>query len=128
MRKEFLGRGWRFPFQVDSATGGVAYSEFEENIRDCIALIIGTKPGERQMMPEFGCSVHEMMFAPNTHATADQIAHLITVALNRWEPRIVVNRVESHSDTTGTVRVAIHYTIRSTQSLQELSLLLNPSG
>ena len=61
-------------------------------------------------------------------ATADQIAHLITVALNRWEPRIVVNRVESHSDTTGTVRVAIHYTIRSTQSLQELSLLLNPSG
>ena len=34
MRKEFLGRGWQFPFQVNPATGSVAFSEYEANIRD----------------------------------------------------------------------------------------------
>ena len=32
MNKEFLGRGWAFPFHFDPATGAVAYSEFEETV------------------------------------------------------------------------------------------------
>ena len=50
MNKEFLGRGWAFPFHFDSASGAVAYSEFEENIRQNIMIIIGTRVGERQML------------------------------------------------------------------------------
>ena len=62
--KEALGRGWSFPFTIDPARGGVALSEFEENIRQNITIILGTRPGERQMLPQFGCRIHELLFAP----------------------------------------------------------------
>ena len=58
VRKDFLGRGWKFPFGFDPASGGVALSEFEENIRESVTIILGTQPGERQMLPEFGCRIH----------------------------------------------------------------------
>ena len=74
VKKEFLGRGWAFPFHFDPAGGGVALSEFEENIRQNITIIIGTRPGERQMLPEFGCRIHELLFSPSTASTAHQAA------------------------------------------------------
>jgi len=128
MRKEFLGRGWQFPFQVNPATGGVAMSEYESNIRDCMSLIIGTRPGERQMLPEFGCRINEMLFAPNTADTAGAVAHAVREALNRWEPRIEVLSVDAWPDQTGSIRVQVNYTIRSTGSEQELNMMLNPQG
>ena len=125
MRKEFLGRGWRFPFGFDNARGGVAYSEYEQNIRECITIILGTKPGERQMMPQFGCRIHELMFSPNTPATATLIKYYVEEALVRWEPRIEVKGVVSWPDPGGVIRVEVAYTIRSTQEQQTLALQLS---
>jgi phage baseplate assembly protein W len=128
VRKDFLGRGWKFPFQFDLASGGLGMSEYEDNIRQCVTVILGTKPGERQMLPEFGCRVHELMFAPKTGATATMIAQHVRKALERWEPRIEVGKVESWPEPSGTIRVQVHYKIRSTLSEQELSLLLTSGG
>ena len=124
MRKEFLGRGWGFPFGFDSAAGGVSTSEYEQNIRECVTLILGTKPGERQMLPEFGCRIHELMFSPNTRATSTLVAHYVEEALARWEPRVEVTKVDAWPDDRGAVRVMVHYRIKSTQELQELQLQL----
>lgn len=128
MRKDFLGRGWKFPFQFDPATGGLTMSEYEDNIRQCITIVLGTKPGERQMLPEFGCRIHELMFAPSTTATASLIAYYVEKALERWEPRIEVAKVDSWPEPSGSIRVQVHYKIRSTMSEQELSLLLTSGG
>lgn len=124
MRKEFLGRGWRFPFGFDTANGGLALSEYERNIQESITVILGTKPGERQMLPDFGCRIHELMFSPNTRATATLVAHHVEDALARFEPRIEVDKVDSWPDEAGVLRVMVHYRIKSTQELQELTLLL----
>ena len=43
IRKEFLGRGWAFPFHFDPATGRVALTEYEENIRQNISIILGDR-------------------------------------------------------------------------------------
>lgn len=125
MRKEFLGRGWRFPFGFDPASGSITKSEYEQNIRESITLVLGTKPGERQMLPEFGCRVHELMFSPNTRATAALISHYVEEALTRWEPRITVTKVDAWSEVTGAVKVMVHYQVKSTEELQELSLMLS---
>lgn len=125
VRKEFLGRGWRFPFGFDSASGGVAVSEYEKNIQESITIILGTKPGERQMLPEFGCRIHELMFSPNTRATSTLVAHHVETALARWEPRIEVTKVDSWPDASGTIRVQVHYKVKSTLQNQELSLMLS---
>lgn len=119
--KEFLGRGWAFPFQFDSATGGVGYSEFEENIRQNITIILGTKPGERQMLPAFGCRIHELLFAPNTRATSAMVAHHVSEALRRWERRIEVLKVDATGDEAGTVKVSVDYKILATSQLQQLN-------
>lgn len=125
VRKEFLGRGWRFPFGFDAASGGVALSEYEKNIQESITIILGTKPGERQMLPEFGCRIHELMFSPNTRATSTLIAHHVEMALGRWEPRVEVTKVDSWPDASGTIKVHVHYKIKSTLQEQELNMLLS---
>lgn len=128
MRKDFLGRGWAFPFRFEPASGTIAMSEYEANIRDCMTIVLGTKPGERQMHPEFGCRAYELMFAPATNATAQLIGRFVKEALARFEPRVEVQKVDAVPDASGQIRVMIHYTIRSTQSAQELSLLLTSGG
>ena len=128
MRKEFLGRGWRFPFGFEPAKGGTAMSEYEENIRQCITVILSTKPGERQMLPTFGCRMHDFMFSPNTPAVSTVIAHHVESSLTTWEPRIQVTKVDAWPEAGGQIRVAVSYTIRSTMTEQELSLLLTSGG
>ena len=122
--REILGRGWAFPFGFDSATGAVAVSEFEENIRQNITIILGTKPGERQMLPAFGCRIHELMFAPNTRATSAIVAHHVEEALTRWERRIQVLKVEAEPDQTGSIRVEVEYKILATDAVQNLVLAM----
>ncbi len=122
--REILGRGWAFPFGFDSASGSVEWSEFEENIRQNITIILGTKPGERQMLPAFGCRIHELMFAPNTRATSAIVAHHVEEALTRWERRIQVLKVEAEPDQTGSIRVEVEYKILATDAVQNLVLAM----
>jgi phage baseplate assembly protein W len=119
--REILGRGWAFPFQFNSAHGSVALSEFEENIRQNITIILGTKPGERQMLPNFGCRIHELLFAPNTRATAAMVAHHVTEALRRWEKRIEVLNVNSEPGHDGSVKVVVEYRVLATNAVQTLA-------
>ncbi len=109
--REVLGRGWAFPFGFDSATGAVAWSEYEENIRQNITIILG-----------FGCRIHEMMFAPNTRNTSSIVAHHVREALTRWEPRIEVVKVEANPDQGGSIRVEVEYRVRATDALQNIAL------
>lgn len=119
--KEFLGRGWAFPFRFNSATGGVALSEYEENIRQDITIILGTRPGERQMLPQFGCRIHELLFSPDTRATSALAAHHVEEALARWERRIEVVKVDASAEGQGSIRVAVQYKILATNTLQTLT-------
>ena len=87
--QDFLGRGWRFPVtlvpdQLRSFLGG------DEKIRQSIWIILSTAPGERQMLPEFGCGIHDLVFEPNTAATRGLVQQQVSAALTRWEPRIDV--------------------------------------
>jgi len=128
VQKDFLGRGWGFPFHVDPASGRVGFSEFEENIRQCITIILGTRPGERQMLPEFGCRVHELLFAPNNQTTAQVAAGHVREALSKWEPRIEVQDVTSNADPSGAIRVEVIYRIVSTDSVQTVTHMVSNTG
>ncbi|WP_244204067.1 GPW/gp25 family protein, partial [Streptomyces tricolor] len=73
MSERFIGRGWAFPLRV-GPTGGIALVEREREIEEAIRLVLGTAPGERPMRPEFGCGIHDYVFAPGDGATAGRIA------------------------------------------------------
>ena len=121
MNEKFIGRGWAFPLRV-SATGGIGMVEREREIEEAIRLVLGTAPGERPMRPEFGCGIHEYVFAPADGATAGRIAAEVRLALARWEPRITVDDVVIAFDVvdTGTLYVDVHYTVRSTNDRRNL--------
>ncbi|WP_428268831.1 GPW/gp25 family protein [Haliangium sp.] len=85
--REFLGKGWRFPVAVN-LTGGISSSTHEENVREAIFIILGTAPGERINRTQFGCRIHDLMFAPNNHVTAALAEHYCEEALLKFEPRI----------------------------------------
>jgi uncharacterized protein len=89
MSNEFIGSGWGFPVQVD-ATGGIRLVARETEIEQSIRLILSTAPGERPMRPEFGCAIHEHIFAPADSRTAGRIELAVREALRRWEPRVDV--------------------------------------
>jgi Bacteriophage baseplate protein W len=88
----FVGRGIGFPMRVNER-GGLALVSSDEEIAESIRLIVGTSPGERPMRPDFGCPIHDHVFAPADASTIGMIAFEVRNALARWEPRIDVLEV-----------------------------------
>ncbi|MGH3622026.1 MAG: GPW/gp25 family protein [Sciscionella sp.] len=121
MSESFIGRGWAFPMRV-GATGGIGMVEREREIEEAIRLVLGTAPGERPMRPEFGCGIHDYVFAPTDGATAGRVANEVRVALQRWEPRIEVTDVEIAFDAVehGTLYIDVRYLVRSTNDARNL--------
>src|SRR5690349_8024232 len=87
MARDFLGTGLKFPVRIQR-TGGFAFSSAEQKIQESIWLILATAPGERLMLPRYGCGIHNLVFAPNNTATRGSIAQQVRQALTTWEPRI----------------------------------------
>src|SRR5437870_4307211 len=80
MNRKTLGTGWGFPIRV-TPRGGLPYVSGETLIQQSIWIILATAPGERQMLPAFGCGIHRYVFAPNTPANWGDIAHQVRIAL-----------------------------------------------
>ena len=121
MRRDFLGTGWKFPIRVNPR-GGLSLSSAEQRIQESIWLILATAPGERQMLPAFGCGIHSYVFAPNNPSTHGHIAHQVRRALTDWEPRIDVQeiRVDAPEGSPNLLLVRVDYRIRSTNVVQNL--------
>jgi Bacteriophage baseplate protein W len=119
--EEFIGSGWGFPVRTD-AIGGIALVSREREIEESIRLILGTAVGERPMRPEFGCRVHEHVFAPADATTAGLIAYEVRQSLLRWEPRIDVTdvAVEPDPDDPSTLYITVEYTIPRTNDPRNL--------
>jgi hypothetical protein len=91
-------------------------------VQEAIWIILGTARGERQMLPTFGCGIHDMVFAPNSPATQGNIQHLVKDALTQWEPRIDVLdvNVSSAPDEENTMLIRVDYRIRSNNAFGNL--------
>lgn len=121
MQKDILGRGWPFP-TVPGLSGRLALVGGDEKIRQSIWLILSTAPGERQMLPEFGCGIHELVFEANTAAMRGVLQGKVRDALTRWEPRIDVLdvRAEAPPEARNYLLIRIDYRVRANNSLYNL--------
>ncbi len=116
MAEEILGTGLAFPLGVD-ARGGIALVKEEADVDQALAFILGTAPGERPMRPEFGCGIHEYVFAPIDGGTAGRVAYEVRESLTRWEPRIRIESVRVYPAPDlggGTLMIEITYTMLGT--------------
>jgi phage baseplate assembly protein W len=118
---EIIGSGLAFPLQVDRR-GGIALARDETDIEQAIELILGTAPGERPMRPEFGCGVHDFVFDSVDASTVGKMEEAIRDALDRWEPRVIVQTVEFDLSYVGEGRLVIDigFRVRVTNTLRNL--------
>ncbi len=134
-------RGWRFSLSGTrangegaglhlSAQGGVSMVEGRDSVRQAILLLLATAPGERVMRPEYGCSLHHLLFAPNDDTTAGLAIHYVRRALERWEPRIAVVSLDAGRSPTHPEQldIALAYRVRATGRVEPLTLSLDLTG
>lgn len=118
---DIIGSGWRFPPNVDGR-GGIALVSREQEIEEAIEIILSTPKGQRIMRPEFGCRIHELIFAPMNAGTAAAVSHHVKEALGWWEPRIDVEdvTVEADPNNQSCLLIYISYRIRATHDERAL--------
>lgn len=119
--RDFLGTGWAFPVNVD-AHGRISLARQERDIEEAMRIILLTPKGQRVMRPEFGCQIHELLFAANDATTAGLAAYYVEDALNMWEPRIQVHNVNAYPDPNdaGRLLIDIDYEIKATHDRRSL--------
>jgi uncharacterized protein len=115
IHSDFLGTGWAFPVGVD-ARGRIALARRERDIEEAILMILLTPVGQRVMRPEFGCEIHDLVFAPNNATIAGLATHYVEEALAMWEPRIRVLNVRAAPDPDHPERLLVHidYEVKAT--------------
>ena len=120
-RVDVLGSGWAFPPKVD-ARGRIALARQERDVEEAMYMILLTPVGQRVMRPEFGCRIHDLIFAPNDATTIGLARYYVEDALGMWEPRIQLQEVHVQPDPENQARLLIHirYEVKATHDERAL--------
>lgn len=121
---------YSFPFRLDVlAQQATQAGGYDKHVEDMIKQILFTAPGERADLPEFGCDVRRLLFAPNSDALAATAQLVIQQALVRWlgdqitVVSVTVTRPEDTPDQSELL-ILIQYVLIETQSTQGLEILV----
>ena len=133
-----LYRAWRFlhpdfdlteaePGLQVSRTGGIEMVAEHASVRQAILLLLTTTPGERLMRPDFGCDLYRLVFAPNDATTHGLAIHYVRQALQRWEPRIDILRLDANCSEgdPGRMDILLEYRMRRTLHRDTLVMPVN---
>jgi phage baseplate assembly protein W len=115
-KKTFLGIGWKFPPAFDKKTGSIILVSEEDDIKESLFILLSTKPGERIMLPEYGCDLHKMVFEAVDSTMITSIKSMIQRSILFFEPRINLNEIHIRPDKEkdGLLLIDVHYTIKKT--------------
>jgi phage baseplate assembly protein W len=104
-----------FPYAIDGR-GRTAEDDPDAHVRALIELVLFTAPGERVMRPTFGSGLLSLVFEPNSDELVATTQFLIVGALQQVLGDIIdVASVDVQHD-EGTLRIAITYVVRATQT------------
>ena len=118
-----FGKGISFPPRV-GADGRMVWSEGEQGIRESIAVILRTDPGERVGLTDFGAGLGRYLFEPNSAATHARMQDSIQRALARWEGRVQVESIDIAPDASDaeSALATITYRLVATAARERLTV------
>ena len=109
-----------FPFQL-TAEGAVATADEDQHVRQRIEQILFTSPGERVMLPEFGCGLRDLVFAGNNQVLAAAVEFQVAKALQtNMGNQVMINEVEVVNDEE---KLRVHVVYTKTKNLQQEKLV-----
>ena len=114
---------YAFPFRIDASSRQAAQTPYPRHVEQMIRQVLLTSPGERANLPEFGCGLRQLIFAPHSEAIDATTQILVLQALTKWlEGVIAVNAVRVLStEETGDealLVIRIEYTLLATTTQQ----------
>jgi len=117
-RNYFLGSGWSFPVTFSVGNYQLALTAYEQNINECIDIILKTKTGERNLEPQFGSGLQQFFFRKMDETLKGEIASTVKWSILHNEPRIKVLKVEvSFPDlVNGVAEIQINYIYNQTNT------------
>ena len=121
---------YQFPFRIDPASGQAAQTNYQAHVDQMIRQVLLTSLGERIDLPEFGCGLRQLIFAPHSSALDSATNLIVLQALNRWLAGVI--KVQSVKvapmaalDNPAQLQIQIQYTLLSTQSNNQLDVLVS---
>ncbi len=107
-----------FPFYIDG-TGRVATTDVDDHVRDMIYQVLFTSPGERVDLPNFGCGLLQLVFAPNSDVLAAATQLLVQGSLQKWLGDVIQVENLQVSNNDNQLVVSLVYTRRDTGQQQQ---------
>jgi len=118
MDKAFIGIGWSFPPAFPRESGTVDMSHDLKDIEESLRILIGTLPGERVMLPEYGAAMSDLLFESMDTGTQTLFFDRLKTAVLQHEPRIEILNLELDNSflTEGRIMLTLDYRVRATNS------------
>ncbi|HIU32326.1 MAG TPA: GPW/gp25 family protein [Candidatus Caccousia avistercoris] len=127
--ENFLGRGMKFPPQIDAGTGRFALSSGAQSVKESVYLILMTQQGERWLEPDFGSRILSYTFMDTSPTMITLLVNELRSLLLEQEPRISEVQIElDPSSREGCLVFNLGYTITATNTRDNLvfPFYLNP--
>jgi phage baseplate assembly protein W len=120
---------YSFPFRLDGASQRAAQTPYAAHVEQMIAQILLTTPGERADLPQFGCGLRQLLFAPLGDPLVATLRMQVTQALGQWlagviEVRGVGVSAGDAAAEPGTLEVTVSYTLIESQTDQQTTVTL----
>jgi hypothetical protein len=120
---------YAYPFRIDPLSGQAAQTPYGTHVDQMIRQVLLTAPGERVDLPEFGCGLRQLLFAPNSDGLQATTQLLVRRALDQWlAGQISVKNVTVAPGEGGDysqILVQIEYVLIETQSKQLLEVTVS---
>jgi phage baseplate assembly protein W len=117
-------RDYAFPFRIDSGTRQAAQAGYADHVRQMVKQLLLTNPGERVDLPELGCGLRQLLFAPHSDALDATTEMVVMAALRRWlAGRIDVQRVHiatpDEAPDRAQLQVEVTYLVLATRTVEQ---------
>jgi phage baseplate assembly protein W len=120
---------YAFPFRIDPVSGQAQQAPYGTHVDQMIRQVLLTTPGERADLPEFGCGLRQLLFAPNSDALQATTRLTVQRALDRWLTGQIqvqtVNVTPGDDGDYSQIVVVVEYVLIETQSKQVTQILVS---
>jgi len=121
---------YAFPLRVNAGAGQIERASYPPHVDQLIRQLLLTSPGERVCLPEFGCGLRRLVFAPQSDALKATVRIQVQQAIERWlsdQVHLVDVNVLSGADPAngldeGVLLVTVSYTLVDTQTQSSVSV------
>jgi phage baseplate assembly protein W len=122
---------YAFPFRIDPASQQTAQASYAAHVDQMVLQLLLTTPGERVDLPQFGCGLRSLVFAPGNDALLATVKLRVIQGLKQWLAGVVdVVDIVVSGDTSGsvlepgTLQVTVTYTLVETQANQTVTAVV----